>query len=94
MKVTCPHCQGKARINSRTNLNAEKTVIDLYCNCFDVENCGATFVFTLAFKHTLCPPLKTVRDIASEIMRLTPVPDVKNPCVRQSPIGDKQQTTL
>jgi hypothetical protein len=91
MKVVCPHCQGKARINSRTNLNAEKTIVDLYCNCFDVENCGATFVFTLAFKNTLCPPLKTVRDIASEILRLSPALDTKNPCIRQSPIGDKQQ---
>lgn len=94
MKVTCPHCLGKAHISSRNNLNDEKTVFDLYCNCVDTKNCGATFVCTLAFKHTLCPPLKTVRDIASEILRLSPMPDVKNPCVRQSPIGDKQQTTL
>lgn len=67
MTITCPHCLEKARITSRKNMNREKTVVDLYCQCKNKE-CAATFAMTLAFKHTLNPPAKTTAQIAMNLL--------------------------
>jgi len=72
MKVTCPHCGGKAHIGSRNDLNDKKTVSDLYVYCIDIEHCGATGVYSLAFKHTINPPQRTVQQMAlAMVNRLT-----------------------
>lgn len=71
MRIVCPHCGGKARITSRATHTA--TASDLYCQCVDIPACGATFVFTLAFKHTLNPPTQTTVQRAAALVRsLTP----------------------
>jgi Ogr/Delta-like zinc finger len=66
MRITCPHCHGKALITS-TNLLSD-TVKDLYCICANNRDCGASFVFRLAFTHDLNPPQKTTLQIAAALI--------------------------
>ncbi|ANE54777.1 ogr/Delta-like zinc finger family protein [Methylomonas sp. DH-1] len=68
MTVYCPHCQSKARITSRNNLNDEKTVADLYCQCLNSKECGATFVTTLGFKHYINPPATSTVQLAANLL--------------------------
>lgn len=71
MQINCPSCLQKARITSRANLNDKKTISDLYCECLN-QDCGATFVYTLAFMHDINPPAKTTAQIAQNLLnRLT-----------------------
>jgi hypothetical protein len=72
MTVYCPNCQSKARITSRNNLNDDKTIADLYCHCLNTTDCGATFVYTLSFKHYLNPPATSTAQLAANLInRLT-----------------------
>ena len=72
MRVLCPHCQTKALITSTNQLS--DTVKDLYCTCTNTRECGASFVFTLAYKHDLNPPQKTTLQIAAALINtLQPV---------------------
>ncbi|ATG89477.1 ogr/Delta-like zinc finger family protein [Methylomonas koyamae] len=68
MTVYCPNCQSKARITSRNNLNDEKTVADLYCQCLNTKACGATFVTTLGFKHYINPPATSTVQLAANLL--------------------------
>ena len=70
MLVRCPNCQAKARISSSSELSP--TVRDLYCQCSDVKNCGATFVMSLAFKHYLNPPASTTQQLAANLINHLP----------------------
>lgn len=72
MFIQCPNCQQKARITSRNNLNDEKTVADLYCQCLNAKACGATFVTTLGFKHYLNPPAQSTLQLAANLLRQLP----------------------
>jgi hypothetical protein len=72
MTVYCQNCQSKARITSRNNLNDDKTIADLYCQCLNTKDCGATFVYTLGFKHYLNPPATSTAQLAANLInRLT-----------------------
>lgn len=66
MRVICPDCHSKAFITSTNQLSM--TVKDLYCACSNTKACGATFVFTLAFKHQLIPPQKTLLEITKTMV--------------------------
>ena len=66
MRVNCPHCRAKAIITSSNELS--DAVKDLYCQCENTVECGASFVATLAFKHTLNPPVHTTLDIARSLV--------------------------
>lgn len=66
MRVLCPHCHTKALITSTNELS--DTVKDLYCSCTNSRECGASFVFTLAYKHDLNPPQKTTLQIAATLI--------------------------
>jgi cell division protein ZapA (FtsZ GTPase activity inhibitor) len=66
MRVVCPHCLNKALITSTNQLS--DTVKDLYCQCTNTRECGASFVFTLAYKHDLNPPQKTTLQIAANLI--------------------------
>ncbi|MGJ0515176.1 MAG: ogr/Delta-like zinc finger family protein [Methylomicrobium sp.] len=66
MRVTCPHCQQKAIITSSNQLSS--AVKDLYCQCMNTKDCGASFVFVLAYKHDLNPPQKSARQIAASLI--------------------------
>ena len=68
MTVYCPNCLQKARIRSRTNMNDERAVAELYCQCQNVPECGATFVYTLAFKHYLNPPVTSTGQLAANVL--------------------------
>ncbi len=68
MRVICPHCQSKAKITSTNTLTTNQTVKDLYCICTNAEKCGASFIFTLAYKHDLNPPQKTTLQIAATLI--------------------------
>lgn len=68
MTVYCPNCQSKARITSRNNLNDAKTIADLYCQCLNTKDCGATFVTTLGFKHYLNPPATSTAQLAANLL--------------------------
>ncbi|MGZ4954298.1 MAG: ogr/Delta-like zinc finger family protein [Methylobacter sp.] len=68
MRVICPFCSKKAVIGSSNPLNDDKTIHDLYCRCTNVQTCGATFVYTLAYNHVLNPPLMTSTQIALELV--------------------------
>lgn len=70
MRVNCPHCNQKALITSSNRLSA--TVTDLYCQCQNTQHCGASFVFSLAFKHNLNPPHRTTREIAASLLATLP----------------------
>lgn len=47
-----------------------KTIADLYCFCTNTDDCGATFVMTLAFKfkHYLNPPSTSTAQLAQNIL--------------------------
>lgn len=66
MKVQCPSCAGKARITSRNDITI--TVADLYCQCMNTAQCGASFVVTLAFKNYLNPPLTNTQQMAAHLL--------------------------
>lgn len=66
MRVICPHCFSKALITSSNQLS--DTVKDLYCSCTNSRSCGATFVFTLAYKHDLNPPRNDTVQIAAALI--------------------------
>lgn len=66
MRVICPHCQSKALISSSNKLSSQVT--DLYCQCSNVAECGASFVSTLSFKHTINPPANTTLEIAQNLL--------------------------
>ncbi len=66
MRVICPHCGNKALITSSNALS--DTVKDLYCQCENRVECGASFVATLAFKHMINPPAHTTLEIAQSLI--------------------------
>lgn len=71
MRVTCPHCRHKAIITSSNQLSS--AVKDLYCQCINTKECGASFVFVLAYKHDLNPPQHSTRQLAASlILSLSP----------------------
>lgn len=66
MRIYCPHCQTKALITSSNRMS--ETVQDIYSQCMNTKDCGASFVFSLAFKHDINPPAKTVLEIARNLV--------------------------
>lgn len=68
MKVICPHCQQKGLITSSNVMNDAKTIRNLYCVCVNTQ-CGASFVYTLAYRHTNNPPISTTAQMALELVK-------------------------
>lgn len=66
MRVICPNCHTKALITSSNELSS--TVKDLYCQCTNTAECGASFVTTLAYKHMINPPARTTSAIALNLV--------------------------
>ncbi|MGO2159261.1 MAG: ogr/Delta-like zinc finger family protein [Vibrio toranzoniae] len=66
MRVVCPECGEKARIQKSNRISAGYT--DLYCSCSDPE-CGHSFVMNLTFSHTLSPSAKTTSQLAFEMVK-------------------------
>ncbi|MFT7680642.1 MAG: hypothetical protein ACI935_000073 [Moritella dasanensis] len=66
MRVLCPECGDKSRIQKTNRISNSYT--DLYCSCSD-PLCGHSFVMNLSFSHTLSPSAKTTSQIAMELMR-------------------------
>jgi len=75
MRVICPHCYQKALITSTHQLS--ERVKDLYCTCTNSISCGASFVFTLAYKHDLNPPQQTTLQIAATLIKHLPIHERK-----------------
>lgn len=75
MRVICPNCQSKALITSSSKLT--DTIFNLYCSCKNTKECGATFVYTLAFDHYLNLPNNTTKNIALNILRNLPKEELK-----------------
>jgi hypothetical protein len=71
MQVICPHCGEKSFIKRRNDLNDKKTVSDLYVICTNVPDCGASMVFSLAYKHDINTPAKTTLEIAKSLIKRT-----------------------
>ncbi|QXO19225.1 ogr/Delta-like zinc finger family protein [Vibrio ostreae] len=69
MRVLCPECGEKARIQKSNRLT--NSVADLYCACGDPE-CGHTFVMNLSYSHTLSPSAKTTSQIAFNLVKALP----------------------
>lgn len=67
MRVDCPHCMSKAVITSSNALSS--TVKDLYCQCQNTRECGASFVFKLGYSHDLNPPVTNTRELAAQVLR-------------------------
>jgi hypothetical protein len=66
MRVVCPECGEKARIQKSNRISASYS--DLYCSCSDPE-CGHSFVMNLTFSHTLSPSAKTTSQLAFEMVK-------------------------
>ncbi|NOH82833.1 ogr/Delta-like zinc finger family protein [Vibrio sp. 03-59-1] len=66
MRVVCPECGEKARIQKSNRISASYS--DLYCSCSDPE-CGHSFVMNLTFSHTLSPSAKTTSQLAFEMIK-------------------------
>ncbi|NOJ12487.1 ogr/Delta-like zinc finger family protein [Vibrio splendidus] len=66
MRVVCPECGEKARIQKSNRISAGYS--DLYCSCSDPE-CGHSFVMNLTFSHTLSPSAKTTSQLAFEMVK-------------------------
>jgi len=72
MRIYCPSCGQKAYVTSRNNLNDEKTVADLYCQCLNTQDCGASFVMALGLKRILNPPVNSTRQLAANLLNSLP----------------------
>ncbi|WP_409585981.1 Ogr/Delta-like zinc finger protein [Vibrio rotiferianus] len=66
MRVICPECGEKSRIQKSNRISASYS--DLYCSCSDPE-CGHTFVMNLTFSHSLSPSAKTTSQIAFNLVK-------------------------
>ncbi|KAB0482189.1 ogr/Delta-like zinc finger family protein [Vibrio chagasii] len=66
MRVICPECGEKTRIQKSNRISAGYS--DLCCSCSDPE-CGHTFVMNLSFSHTLSPSAKTTSQLAFEMVK-------------------------
>ena len=66
MRIMCPHCGSRAIISSSNKLSNQ--VSDLYCQSKNLAECGGTFVATLAFKHTINPPVRTATEMAMSLL--------------------------
>ncbi|WP_075532043.1 ogr/Delta-like zinc finger family protein, partial [Moritella viscosa] len=66
MRVLCPECGDKSRIQKTNRISNSYTV--LYCSCSD-PLCGHSFVMNLSFSHTLSPSAKSTSQMAMELMR-------------------------
>ncbi|WP_086051192.1 ogr/Delta-like zinc finger family protein [Vibrio syngnathi] len=66
MRVICPECGEKSRIQKSNRISAGYS--DLYCSCSDPE-CGHSFVMNLTFSHTLSPSAKTTSQLAFEMVK-------------------------
>ena len=75
MRIVCPHCSEKAVIASSNKLSP--TVTDIYGVCTNVPACGASFVFSLAYKHDLNLPATSTKQIAMNLIRNLPVDERK-----------------
>ncbi|EPF8031696.1 ogr/Delta-like zinc finger family protein [Vibrio fluvialis] len=69
MRVLCPECGEKSRIQKSNRLT--NSVADLYCACSDPE-CGHTFVMSLSYSHTLSPSAKTTSQLAFNLVKVLP----------------------
>ncbi|NOI15793.1 MAG: ogr/Delta-like zinc finger family protein [Gammaproteobacteria bacterium] len=66
MKVICPECGSKSRIQKSNRMSTKYA--DLYCSCSDPE-CGHTFVMNLSYSHTLSPSAKTTSQLAFNMVK-------------------------
>jgi hypothetical protein len=66
MRVVCPECGDKSRIQKTNRISNSYT--DLYCSCNNAE-CGHSFVMNLSFSHTLSPSAKATTQIAIDLVR-------------------------
>lgn len=66
MRVLCPECGEKSRIQKSNRMSTKYT--DLYCSCSDPE-CGHTFVMNLSYSHTLSPSAKTTAQLAFNMVK-------------------------
>lgn len=73
--VKCPSCGNPAVITSRNTITAQKH--DLYCQCMNTAECGASFVLTLSLSHYLNPPQRTTAQIAAAFVMGLPANERK-----------------
>lgn len=66
MRVFCPECGEKSRIQKSNRMSTKYA--DLYCSCSDPE-CGHTFVMNLSYSHTLSPSAKTTEQLTLNFVR-------------------------
>ncbi len=66
MRVLCPECGDKSRIQKTNRISNSYT--DLYCSCNSAE-CGHSFVMNLSFSHTLSPSAKSSSQLAFELLK-------------------------
>ncbi|MCA2412818.1 MULTISPECIES: ogr/Delta-like zinc finger family protein [Vibrio] len=66
MRVFCPECGEKSRIQKSNRMSTKYA--DLYCSCNDSE-CGHTFVMNLSYSHTLSPSAKTTSQLAFNMVK-------------------------
>jgi len=71
MRLDCPHCLHKAVITSSNALSS--SVKDIYGQCTNIPDCGASFVFTLSHKHDLNPPIKSTQELAASLIKNLPL---------------------
>ncbi|TRN17451.1 transcriptional regulator [Vibrio fluvialis] len=79
MRVICPECHQKARIQKTNRISSGYA--DLYCACSDAE-CGHTFVMSLSFSHTLSPSAKTASQLAFDLVKVL-APEQRNELKKQ-----------
>ncbi|MGF1718394.1 ogr/Delta-like zinc finger family protein [Photobacterium chitinilyticum] len=65
MRVFCPECGEKARIQKTNRIST--SYADLYCSCSDPE-CGHSFVMNLSFSHTLSPSAKNTTELVTALV--------------------------
>lgn len=66
MRVFCPECGEKSRIQKSNRLSSKYA--DLYCSCNDPE-CGHSFVMNLSYSHTLSPSAKTTSQLTFNMIK-------------------------
>ncbi len=56
MRVTCPHCNGKAKISHSVEENNRLRI--LYADCQNID-CYARFVIKMRYSHDISSPVST-----------------------------------
>ncbi len=70
MRINCESCG--SRLTIRSSREITKTTKELYCNCSNAEQCGATYSYTVSRNNILTPPRGKLMSIVFDFINNLP----------------------